>query len=82
MPRKTKKYPKSINVMLTDQQDTQARQVAEAQGLDVGPWVRQAIMGAWEMQFANTPRCANRESCKCPQMHSVTSPVSPLPPGE
>ncbi len=79
MTQKTAKFTKGITVLLTPEQDKKISQVAESQAMQVGPMVRKLINSAWDHRFGNVPTCASAETCRCPAMHAVRSPIDPLP---
>ncbi len=74
MPRYTEKFTTAISVLLDEQEKQKVAQVAEANSMKVGPFIRRLINSAWDHKFGNKPTCADCSSCRCSNLHTVTAP--------
>lgn len=62
-----------LNIQLSEVDKEMLERLKKDSGDSFGAILRQAISTIYRMRFANEPRCANSEACKCPQMHQIKS---------
>ena len=61
----------ALNIQLSEVEKGMLERLKLDSGLSFGAILRSAISTQYRMRFANEPRCANAEACKCPQMHQI-----------
>lgn len=63
----------ALNIQLSEVDKEMLERLKLDSGESFGAILRGAISNMFRMRFANEPRCANSEACKCPQMHQIKS---------
>ncbi len=69
----------STNILMTRDDKAKLLRLCSQSGLKMSPQVRKMIRSAYGHAFENDLRCADSASCRCSQLHSVRSPIDPLP---
>ncbi len=63
----------ALNIQLSEVDKEMLERLKKDSGKSFGAILRGSISTMYRMRFANEPRCANSEACKCPQMHQIKS---------
>ena len=70
---------KQLNVLLDPEDRQRLAEIAKAEGLHASQIIRAMIRARHAIRCHGLPTCANSESCRCPQMHTLIQPAQPAP---
>lgn len=67
-----KEHTEFLNVPMSPTYKAMLKQLATDSKKSMAQCVRDAVESHYRMKYANEPRCANSDLCKCPTLHMVT----------